>query len=232
MAGGNGQGVFGNLGLDAVGVRAGTSGQGGITARASPEPSDELDRSISAAQTDINLAVGSPALRREPYRVILLALSGVLDVFRKSIVRWEGAVASVVAARDPLPAEDRAALVSELVAATEKGAYEAMRKEAARMVRTLDQGLVVRIGLVIGAAFAAGVLSTVGLFFFLAAGPYSKEAQIAAVWHQLERDNPDPRHALAAAETRLDRTVARHYHACVSLWAEPSPDPPAAPGSP
>jgi len=113
-----------------------------MIAQAVPAPlADDLVISIELAQADLEAAVETKALRHDPYRAILVGLSMSLGVFGKAITRWDSAVADVIASRDPLPAEERAALVHELVAATKQGAFEGMRKEAARMVRTLDRGL-------------------------------------------------------------------------------------------
>ena len=122
-------------------------------------PEDELLASIRTAQIRLAQAAAAPEMRREPLQLILAALSSSLEVFGASSRRWDNAVADVVAARDPLPREEKEALVQELVAATRQGAYDAMRKEAARMVRVIDHGLFVRIGLAVGGAYVAGALS-------------------------------------------------------------------------
>jgi len=147
-----------------------------MIAQAGPAPlADDLVISIKLAQADLEAAVETKALRHDPYRAILIGLSMSLGVFGNAITRWDSAVTDVIAARDPLPAAERAVLVQELVTATKQGAFESMRKEAARMVRTLDRGLAVRIGLGVGGAFAAGVLATVGTFLLLGIGPFSRE---------------------------------------------------------
>jgi hypothetical protein len=112
---------------------------------------DELVAAVAEAQGELALAGEAAAMRRDPYRLVLAALSAALGVFLKSVRRWERAVADVIAARDPLSAAERADLVRALVEATKDGAYQATRKEAARMVRTLDRGLAARIGLGVGA---------------------------------------------------------------------------------
>ena len=125
----------------------------------STRPEDELLASIRTAQTRLAHAAAAPEMRREPLQLILAALSSSLEVFGASSKRWDKAVADVVAARDPLSREEREALVQELVAATRQSAYDAMRKEVAHMVRVIDHGLFVRIGLVIEGAYVAGALS-------------------------------------------------------------------------
>jgi hypothetical protein len=195
-------------------------------------PPDDLAGLIEAAQADFAAAAASVPLRRDPYRGILAGLSATLGVFGKSITRWERAVADVIASRDPLPAADRAALVTELVAATKQGAFEAMRTEAKRMVRTLDQALVVRIGLCVGGAYVLGVLSVLGFIAIFHLGPYSRAAESDAAWRDLVQNNPDPRPALGAGEIRADRVTGRRYYAGVSLWLEPARPPPAAAAKP
>ena len=191
-------------------------------------PSDDLLDLISATQADFAAAAETGPLRRDPYRGILAALSGVLTILVKSVSRWEKTVTEVIAARDPLPAEERAVLVQELVAATKQGAFEGMRKEAARMVRTLDRGLAVRIGLGVGGAFVVGVLATVGTFLLLGVGPFSRDARGASAWHDIEQNNPDPRPALASATMQTERATGRRYYAGVSLWLDPLGPPPGA----
>ena len=134
------------------------------TSKATPE--DDLPALIEAAQADLAAAAEAGPFRRDPYRLVLAGQSKVIEVFGKTVPRWEKAVADVIAARDPLPPEERAALVRELVAATEQGAYQAMRKEAARIVRRLDHGVAIRIGLAIGGAYVAGALSVWGFILF------------------------------------------------------------------
>lgn len=191
-------------------------------------PADDLRALIQSAQSDLAQAGAMPALRKDPFRLILAALSGTLAVFGRSISRWEQAVADVIAARDPLPEEDRQALRAELVAAVEDGAYRGMRKEAGRMVRTLDRRLATQIGLAIGGAFVAGALSVVAVLVVARLGPFSPAAERQAAWAAIVQNNPDPRPALAAAEIRTDQT-GRRYYAKLSLWLDPAQPPPAAP---
>jgi uncharacterized iron-regulated membrane protein len=136
-------------------------------------PADELRDLIQSAQSDLALAADADALRRDPYRLILSGLSGILAVFGRSITRWERAVQDVIDARDPLPEADRQALRAELVTAVEDGAYRGMRKEAGRMVRTLDRRLAVQIGLSVGSAFVAGAQSVLGVLVVAYLGPFS-----------------------------------------------------------
>jgi len=126
-------------------------------------PADDLQATIQQVRIDLTMVGKAPFMRREPYNLILVALADTLSVFGRSITRWERAVADVIAARDPLPEEDRQALRAELAAATENGAYQAMRKEAARMIPTLDRRLSVQIGLAVGGAFVLGAVSVLGV---------------------------------------------------------------------
>ena len=189
-------------------------------------PADDLRDLIQSAQSDLALAADADVLRRDPYRLILAGLSGILAVFGRSISRWERAVQDVIDARDPLPEADRQALRAALVAAVEDGAYRGMRKEAGRMVRTLDRRLAVQIGLSVGGAFVAGALSVLGILVVAHLGPFSPAAERNAAWQTLIRTNPDPRPALAAAEIRADQT-GRRYYSKLSLWLDPAQPPPA-----
>ena len=184
-------------------------------------PADDLRDLIQSAQSNLALAADAEVLRRDPYRLILAGLSGILVVFGRSITRWERAVQDVIDARDPLPEADRQALRAELVAAVEDGAYRGMRKEAGRMVRTLDRRLAVQIGLSV-----AGALSVLGVLVVAHPGPFSPAAERNAAWQTLIQTNPNPQPALAAAEIRADQT-GRRYYSKLSLWLDPAQPPPA-----
>jgi hypothetical protein len=187
-------------------------------------PSDDLQAMIHQVRSDLTVVGEAPFMRREPYSLVLVALADTLSVFGRSITRWERAVADVIAARDPLPEADRIALKAELAEAVGTGAYNGMRKEAQRMVRTLDRHLSVQIGLTVGGAYILGVLSLVAMLFALQLGPFSREAKNQAAWSALIENNPDPRPSIASAEIRTDQT-GRRYYAGLSLWLDPSRPP-------
>ena len=192
----------------------------------------ELEAAVAEAQAKLAQAAASKAMRHDPYQYVLSGLSGTLGVLPKVVRRWEEAVEDVIAARHPLTPEERADLVRELVEATKDGAYEGTRKEAARMIRRLDHGLAVRMGLYVGGAFVAGCALTVGAFVYLTAGPFRPDVEAGGAWRELVQLNPDPRPILAAGEVRTDRATGRRYYAGVSLWLDPSRSPPAAPTKP
>jgi hypothetical protein len=192
----------------------------------------ELEAAIAGAQAKLAQAAATNAMRYDPYQHVLTGLSGTLGAFLKSIWRWEEATKAVIAARHPLTEEERADLVLALVAATEKGAFEGTRKEAARMIRRLDHGLSVRIGLLVGGTFVAGSLLTLGVLLGASAGPFRPDVEAGAVWRDLVQNNPDPRAVLAAGEVRTDRNTGRRYYAGVSLWLDPSRPPPVTPPKP
>jgi hypothetical protein len=206
--------VSADRGLDAMGAVTGNI------------PADDLRDLIQTAQSDLALADDADVMRRDPYRLILVGLSGILAVFGRSISRWERAVQDVIDARDPLPEADRQALRAELVTAVEDGAYRGMRKEAGRMVRTLDQRLAVQIGLSVCGTFVAGALSVLGVLVVAHLGPFSPAAERNAAWQTLIQTNPDPQPALASAEIRADQT-GRRYYSNLSLWLDPAQPPPA-----
>lgn len=189
---------------------------------APPASSDDLRVLIQSAQADLALAAEVPSMRNEPFRLILAGLSGTLAVFGKSITRWERAVADVIAAHDPLTEEDRVAII----AATEEGAYRGVRQETKRMVRTLDRGTAVKVGLWVGGAYVLGAVSVVGFLAIEKLGPYSPPAESLAAWHDLMRNNPDPRPAIASAEIRADHS-GRRYYSGISLWIDPAKPPSA-----
>ena len=188
-------------------------------------PADDLRDLIQSAQSSLAQAADADVLRRDPYRLILAGLSGILGVFGCSISRWERAVQDVIDARDPLPEADRQALQAALVAAVEDGAYRGMRKEAGHM--TLDRRLAGQIGLAVGGAFVAGALSVLGVLVMAHLGPFSPAAERNAAWQTLIQTNPDPRPAVAAAEIRADQS-GRRYYSKLSLWLDPAQPPPAA----
>ena len=203
---------------------------------ASPAPAadadaDELDLAVAGAQSKLALAAAGKAMRNDPYQHVLAGLSDTLGVLPTMVRRWDAAVQEVIAARHPLTLEERTDLAHALVEATKDGAYEGTRKEAARMIRRLDRGLSVRIGLCIGGAFVAGIALAVGGLAYFSGGPFRPDAEAGAAWREVVQLNPDPRPLFAAGEVRTDRT-GRRYHAGVSLWMDPPPLPPGAPVKP
>lgn len=192
----------------------------------------ELDASVAEAQALLAEAAASKAMRHDPYRHILIGLAGTIGVLPTMVRRWDAAVKDVIAARHPLTPEERADLVSALVEATTKGAYEGTRKEAARMIRRLDHGLAIRMGLCVGAAFVLGSALTVGAFAYLNSGPFRPDVEGSPVWRELVQNNPDPRPALAAGDVRVERNTGRRYYAGVSLWLDPSRPPPSTSAKP
>ena len=184
-------------------------------------PTDDLIEAVAKVQADLTQAGMTGPMRRDPYRLLLGVQSAMLGVHLKNVHRWERAVADVIAARDPLPPEQRAALAASLVEATEQGAFQAMRKEAARMVRTLDRALMLRVALGVGGAYVAGALSVLAVFAFFLLGPFDPATQAANAWRALIAHNPDPSPSLAAAEVRREPKTGRRYYAGVSLWLDP-----------
>jgi hypothetical protein len=185
-------------------------------------PSDELQDAIVAAQAGLMQACDAVGTGPDPVRLVLAGLSDTIGIFGKSIRRWERAVADVIAARKPVSDNDRA----ELVEAVETGAYNGMRKEAQRMLRTLDRRLAVRIGLGVGGAYVFGAVSVVAFLAIAHQGPFSQEAESQAAWRDLAQNNPDPRPAIASAEIKTDR-AGRRYYSGLSLWLDPARPPSA-----
>jgi hypothetical protein len=182
-------------------------------------PADDLQVAIEEAQTA--LKEGANALvHRDPMRLMLMAQSAVLSVFGRNTTRWERAVQGVIDAR-VLSDADRTAMAM----AAQDGAYTAMRKEANRMVRTIDRRLMTQFALTVGGAFVAGGLLVFGTFYLWQVGPYSPDVERAAAWSAIIRSNPDPNPALANAEIRTDQ-AGRRYYAKLSLWMDPAKSPP------
>jgi hypothetical protein len=194
---------------------------------ASPEvpASDDLAAAIAGAQAQLATACAAGPLRRDPYRFVLFGLSGALGVLLTTTKRWEKAVADVIAARSPLSPEERGALSAAIVEAAKEGARQAMRKEAAAVIRGFDRRLAARTGLAVAGAFILGSLATAAAFWRFSAGPFRPDADASAAWRELVRLNPDPRPALQAAEVRTDRN-GRRYYGGVSLWLDPPASPP------
>jgi len=193
---------------------------------------EELDALVSEAQDLLGRAGDNEVIRRDPYRLLIAGASVAVGLLPTMARRWDAAVDAVIAARHPMTPEERADLVQALVGATEKGAFEGTRKEAARMIRRLDHGLAVRMGLYVGGAFVAGSLLTLGALFLANAGPFRPDVEAGAAWRDLVQHNPDPRLALAAGEVRTDHNTGRRYYAGVSLWLDPSRPPPVTPPKP
>ena len=162
------------------------------------KPQDDLAALVEEARADLAAAAELGPFRRDPYGVVLSSHSKMIEVFGK-------AVSDVIAARDPLPPEDREAMVRELVAATQQGAYEGMRKEAQRVVRTIDSRLVVQITL--------GVLGGIRRRSFVRVGlhlvPRIVKAHAVITCHNLRPSSrraetrPSQRHIGANTMTRV-----------------------------
>ena len=189
----------------------------------------DLDAHVLRVQTALADAAATTGMRHDPYQAVLTGLSMTVGLLPDNARRWDAAVQDVIAARHPLTPEERAELAGKLVEATEKGAFQATRKEAARMIRRLDRDLAVRMGAIVSGAFIAGCVLTGGVLAYFDGGPFRPEAESGAAWRELVRVNPDPRSALAAGEIRTDRATGRRYYAGVSLWLDPSRPPPGAP---
>ena len=197
---------------------------------AGPAPTTvDLEAAVANAQAHLAEAGNSFEMQRDPYRLALAGLSLTVGLLPQTTRRWDAAVQDVIAARHPLTPEERAELAGKLVEATERGAFQATRKEAARMIRRLDRDLAVRMGAIVSGAFIAGCVLTVGVLAYFDGGPFRPDVESGAVWRELVQVNPDPRPALAAGSIRTDPTTGRRYYAGVSLWLDPSRPPPGVP---
>lgn len=131
--------------------------------------------------------------------------------------RWDAAVGAVIAARHPMTPGEHADMVRALVGATQEGAFQGTRKEAARIICRLDHGLAVRMGLWVGSAFVASCVLTVGALAHFTGGPFRPDIEAGPVWRELVQNKPDLRPALAAGEVRTDRITGRRHYTGVSL---------------
>ena len=196
------------------------------------DSADEMEAGLAKAQAALAEASEEGVMQRDPYRLALVGLSSAIGYMAKTTRRWEQATGAVIAARQPFPQEERDDMARAIVEATEKGAFQGMRKEAQRMIRTLDRDLALRIGLSVGVAYVVGALSVLGVLFATHLGPFSRDEQASAAWRELARNNSDPRPALSASEVRADKATGRRYYAGVSLWAEPMSSAPAVTAKP
>lgn len=169
-------------------------------------------------------AADSPSLRREPLSLILRALALSLCAQGKVAEACDKASSSMLADREAIPAE----VYDRLAEVMNDAAFRAHRMEANRMVRTFDRRTASRVGLGMGAAFVTGAAAACGVMLWMSAGPFSRDAQATALWHDLVRDNPDPRPALTGVEVRPDPKTGRPYYVGPRLWAGPALAPPAA----
>jgi hypothetical protein len=96
-----------------------------------------------------------------------------------------------------------------------------MRKEAQRMVRTLDRRLSVSIGLEIGGAFATGAMLTLAVVFLAGVRPLSAAAETSAAWRDLVTEQSHPRGAMASATVMTDR-AGRRFCSGMRLWLDPA----------
>lgn len=187
--------------------------------------SDDLQALIESARSGLTAAQDTPSIRRDPYRLVLAALSDILPIFGRSVTRWEGAVADVIAARHPFPEDEIEVLQTRIIAAVEKGAYQGMRAEGARVVRMIDTRLSVKIGACLGGAFILGAVSVVVFLAVTSLGPFSPGAKQKEAWASLMQQNPDPRPAIAVAQVKTDQAGRRY--AMMPLWLDPPRSPPS-----
>lgn len=129
----------------------------------SGSPEIEMQRIADGALARIAAAARSPVMQGDPYREVFVALAAFVELM-PVLVR------SVHDARHIMPEEkitglfrDHAAMVRQSV---EKGAYDAMRKEASRIYRSVDFYTSVRTGLMVGGGFIVGALCVWGFVLF------------------------------------------------------------------
>lgn len=174
--------------------------------------SAELDAEIQSAQAELVQAGQAPSIKRDPsLRLFLATQARVIGVLGSAVgqLRQPLADADLDVIKGTV-VRSISTMGAEVAAGVEKGAHSAMRKEAARMLRSFDRALAVKVGLSIGAAFVCGGLATVAVLHQAAAGPFAPDAQAIRVWSDLHRCNPFPQNA---------RTVQNGNRAVVTLWA-------------
>jgi hypothetical protein len=197
-------------------------------------PSDDLLTAIETAQKELAQASQTPHLRKDPIRFVLSGISATLGVLGRSTVRWERAVSDIITVvRKPVSDDERAALIE----AVENGAYNGMRKEAQRMLRTFDRSQARNTGLAVGGAFVAGALATGALLASLHWGEVAAINRAlddlpatailhrptdAALWLKLMREN-DVEKALAGC--RDGRTQDGRPACDLPVWLGPAPQP-------
>ena len=174
------------------------------------------EATIREARAALERAVIKAGLTNDPVGYLLEATSGALGAF----------LVGIEAVRSPLDQELREALLLEVGKGTRAGANDAMRVEAARTHRIFNRDFAVRVGLGVAGAFLLGVALTYGVLRATQLGPFDRDVQAAAAWHDIEQRNPDPRQNLGAAEVRTDKVSGRPYYAGVSLWLDPLGPPP------
>ncbi len=176
------------------------------------------EATIREARAALERAVIKAGLTNDPVGYLLEATSGALGAF----------LVGIEAVRSPLDQELREALLLEVGKGTKTGANDAMRVEAARTHRVFNRDFAVRVGLSVAGAFLLGVTLTYGVLRATQLGPFARDVQAAAAWHDIEQRNPDPRQMLGAAEVRTDKASGRRYYAGVSLWLDALGPPPGA----
>ena len=86
-------------------------------------PADDLEAAIEKAQADLANACLALPPKTDP--MLMASPSAVLDVFARSIRRFEKAVSDIIAARSPITDNDKTTITH----AIEDGAYAAMQEE-------------------------------------------------------------------------------------------------------
>lgn len=223
--------------------------EAGRIKRKPPANADEIERAVLEAQEELKRAGERPPFSRDPYGLVLAALSVTLGVFPKVVRRTEGAVSTtaaelarlVEAVRHPFTEEERAAVKRDMVQATRDGA-RAGAEDIARCARAQDRRS-------LAAAFAGGMLAlaAMGMGGFAvgrgsgraeasaAAAALKTELEIgqqrvsmtpaqAAVWVRLWQANPDIAEAVRRAQNVTADAGGRRGGA-VPLWLDPAGPP-------
>ncbi len=198
-------------------------------------PSDELHDAIASAQAGLKQACDAVGNGQDPVRLVLAGLSDTIGIFGKSTRRWERAVGDIIAARNPLSD----AAKRELVTAVEDGAFKGVRKEANRMIRSIDRRSSVMIGLSVAGAFVIGSLIGFGSGWWVQHTPREALSSLQAAaelsgetgpddWLKLMRLN-DISRASRTCQTTEGRLACTYF-----LWASApqttTEDQPAKPG--
>lgn len=196
MAGRNGVRAGARCELDAVGISTA-----------------DLNADIQAAQAELVQAGQAPSIKRDPsLRLFLATQARVIGVLGSAVEHMRQPLADAdLILIEMAVSRSMTTIGAEISAGVEKGAHSATRMEAARLIRSLDRSLAIRVSLAIGAAFVCGVIVTAAVLRTAEIGPYSPDAQAAGVWADLHRCNAFPQKA---------KTVQNgNNRAVVTLWA-------------
>ena len=121
---------------------------------APPPPADPLPafrKRVQGTLDRIAAAARSPVMKGDAYREVFVAQAAVVELLAEF-------APLLLAAREALPAEERAALVADVLGKVEAGTAATMKRESRRWFRGFDRRTTVLVAGMVAAGFVIGWL--------------------------------------------------------------------------